>query len=107
MINRKSSVCLVIFSMLFMQCGIFEPPENKGSIAVVLVPEKQEQGLSKAFEALNSVGYILKKGSSKVKEDNLARNGSYFEGTISDLDPGNDYSVQVIGLVSRQVNKIG
>jgi uncharacterized protein (TIGR02145 family) len=91
---------MVLLSVLSLRCGIFEPFNRKGSLAIILVQENHEQGLGKALETLSSVRYVLKKGSVTVNEDYLPKSGSYFEGTIGDLDPGDDYSVQIYGMDS-------
>jgi uncharacterized protein (TIGR02145 family) len=90
---------VMLFCMLMsLHCGIFEPKNGKGSIAIVLTLPMQAQELEKPLETLTSVYCFLKKGSSIIREDYLVRNGSYFEGTVSDLEAGSDYSAQVVGL---------
>jgi uncharacterized protein (TIGR02145 family) len=89
--------CIAAAVAVSLHCGLFEPRENKGSIAIVIQSEKEEV-LAKALEALSSVEYELTKGGATIRSGSLERNGGYFEGTLSDLDPGDDYGVSLTGL---------
>ncbi|MBN1894362.1 hypothetical protein JW906_07690, partial [bacterium] len=102
MTHKRLHAFIMVIAVFALRCGIFEPLNRKGSLAVVLVPENREQGLGKALEAIHSARFVLKKGSATVKEDVLPKSGGYFEGTIRDLDPGRDYAVQVTGFDSQE-----
>jgi uncharacterized protein (TIGR02145 family) len=95
MSNRIYKTILAASCVLALQCGLFEPREDKGSISIMIQHEGMA-GLAKPLETLSSVRYILKQGSSTVRDGYLSRNGNYFESTISDLEPGS-YSVDVYG----------
>lgn len=116
---RKRQIINFLILILFLfaiSCDLFEPLDKKGSIVIILEPEEKADGLGKSIdnkmaegglenglhllkteESLSSVQCIVKKGSTTKYDDYLTKNGSYFEGTISDLDPGSDYSVLLYG----------
>jgi len=78
-------------------CGIMEPQSKNGSLVIVLDQPEQNNPLLKALGELSAVQCIVKKGATTKYDQNLTKNGSYFEGEVTDLDPGSDYSVLLYG----------
>jgi len=95
--SRFLSVLILIFvTSLIYTCGIIEPESKNGSLIIVL-NQPDPNPLSKSLGELDAVQCIVKKGATTKYDQNLTKNGGYFEGDITELDPGNDYSVLLYG----------
>jgi hypothetical protein len=99
MFKRSVTFGLIITLSIVLKCGIFEPEEPQGSLAIIL-KNNSENSLPKA-EATSShdaVQCIVKKGSQTVFDENLTKKaGGGFHGEIKDLEPANNYSVLLYG----------
>ncbi len=86
-----------IVIILTIRCGIIEPERTTGSLSIKVIKQDKIDKLSKPTEILNSVKCIINKGSKEKYNDYLTDTGSSFYGQITDLSPGNDYSVLLYG----------
>ena len=104
--SLKHVINILILSALIIlisSCGLLEPPDKNGELIIVL---KKQESLGKVSivqsDTLASVQCILKKGSTTVYDQNLTKNGSYYEGEIKNLEPADNYSVLLYGKNSSQ-----
>ncbi len=88
---------LIVFLLSGIQCGLFEPENGKGSVRIHLVTDTNSVQLAKTQESLSSVRCVLKKGSNTVHDQNHLKENGSFQIDIEDLDPGDDYSINLYG----------
>ena len=97
MLKRNILFLLVIMVIIVIRCGLFEPEEQKGSICIRLVTKTNPTTLAKTQESLSTVRCIVKKGSSTIHDQNHSKSGGSFKIDITELDPGDNYSVLLYG----------
>jgi hypothetical protein len=93
---KSLTAAFIVFFVLF-SCSVFKPKDEKGNLVVLLQQAKTKDIFEKPLETLKSVYCAIQKGGSVYKGFMLTQNGSYYEGTFSDLDPGIDYSILLKG----------
>jgi len=92
----RNAIVLCLISILIQGCGIFDTEPSTGLLRIVMDKEESGGTLAKGGY-LTSAQYILKKGYVVQSWEHIPRVNSHFNIEISDLEPGDDYSVTLYG----------
>ncbi|MBC8185658.1 BACON domain-containing protein, partial [candidate division KSB1 bacterium] len=99
--KNRILLIFVFFILSFgLYCGLLEPENPDGSLAILLQEETAQNSLpkSKTSTAHDAVQCIVKKGSQVVYDDNLTKKPEGgFHREITGLEPANNYSVLLYG----------
>jgi hypothetical protein len=98
MIKKIIFLVMIIFIILLIQCGLFEPSKYDGSVFITLVKESSEPSIQKTSIEYEAIQCIVNKGSELVYDENLIkRDDGSFYGRIDGLKTASNYSVALYG----------
>ncbi len=102
------TISFLILPLIITNCNMMEPVHAPGNLQIQLIPQNQQSmtQMAKTGDLLSDVYCVVKNGSDIVFNDDLSYQGGKFKGNISNLAPGDDYSVVLYG-VNGQDEVIG
>ncbi|HPG38813.1 MAG TPA: chitobiase/beta-hexosaminidase C-terminal domain-containing protein [bacterium] len=102
----KRIICLVLTISLFylLQCGLFQPEPEKGSLIVKPETSSSEPGLLKTNATLNSIKCVLEQGSkTKYNQTITTKQDGNFQVHITELEAADNYSILLYGYSNEEI----